>query len=245
MQIVLLISFGAFIATLLGGLFALRFKDKLHLILGFSAGALLGAALFDLLPESFGIGVHYYSFSTMFAVLAGGIFSYLIVDRFLSRHSHTHDYTHEEEHQHIPVNKGIGPLSLVIHSLFDGIAIGLASFVPAALPVVAAAVLAHDFSDGINTVNLVFRGDGQTRSARIWLILDALAPIVGAVTTRLFIIPDHIIAIALIVLSGFFIYIGASDLIPESWHGHPTRWTTFMTIVGAAVIFVAVKLAGI
>jgi len=237
---VLLISLGAFTATLLGGLFAIRFKDKLHLILGFSAGALLGAALFDLLPESFGIGAHYYSYSTMFALLAIGIFAYLMVDRFLLPHQHVD----HEGHSH-SAGEGIGPLSLVIHSLFDGIAIGLASFVPAALPIVAAAVLAHDFSDGINTVNLVFRKEGRNKRARIWLFLDALAPIVGAVTTRLFIIPDQIISIILIVLSGFFIYIGASDLIPESYHGHPTKWTTILTIVGAVVIFIAVKIAGI
>ncbi len=43
-------------ATLLGGLFALRFRDKLHLILGFSAGALIGVAFFDLLPEAINLG---------------------------------------------------------------------------------------------------------------------------------------------------------------------------------------------
>jgi ZIP family zinc transporter len=46
------ISIAALISTFLGGIFALRFKDKLHLILGFSAGAIIGVAFFDLLPES-------------------------------------------------------------------------------------------------------------------------------------------------------------------------------------------------
>jgi len=48
----IVVSIGAFIATLLGGLFALYLQDRLHLILGFSAGALIGVAFFDLLPES-------------------------------------------------------------------------------------------------------------------------------------------------------------------------------------------------
>ena len=47
-----LLALATFSATLLGGLFALRFKDKLHLILGFSAGAVIGLAFFDLLPEA-------------------------------------------------------------------------------------------------------------------------------------------------------------------------------------------------
>ena len=38
------VSIGTFIATLLGGLFALYQQDRLHLILGFSAGALIGVA---------------------------------------------------------------------------------------------------------------------------------------------------------------------------------------------------------
>ncbi|MFZ1979664.1 MAG: hypothetical protein WAV76_17050 [Bacteroidota bacterium] len=51
-MIVLGIGAAAFIATFLGGLFALRFKDKLHHITGLSAGAIIGVAFFDLLPEA-------------------------------------------------------------------------------------------------------------------------------------------------------------------------------------------------
>jgi zinc transporter ZupT len=154
---VLLISLGAFVATLLGGLFAIRFKDKLHLILGFSAGALIGAAFFDLLPESITVGSHYYSIGTMCVWVAVGIFTYLVIDRCLHmRAGHVHDNGHEEtHHEHDSAKGNVGAFTLVVHSLFDGVAIGLASLVPAALPIVAAAVLAHDFSDGINTVNLV------------------------------------------------------------------------------------------
>jgi ZIP family zinc transporter len=46
------ISIATLVSTLLGGMFALRFKDKLHLILGFSAGVIIGVAFFDLLPEA-------------------------------------------------------------------------------------------------------------------------------------------------------------------------------------------------
>jgi ZIP family zinc transporter len=40
-----------FLSTSLGGLLALRVRDRLHLLLGFSSGAILGVVLFDLLPE--------------------------------------------------------------------------------------------------------------------------------------------------------------------------------------------------
>jgi hypothetical protein len=47
----------------------------------------------------------------------------------------------------------------------------------------------------------------------------------------------------LALLSGLFLYIGASDLIPESFHAHPKFLTTFLTLMGAAVIYLAVLLA--
>ena len=47
----------------------------------------------------------------------------------------------------------------------------------------------------------------------------------------------------LALFAGFFIYISASDLLPESYHDHPTIWTTAMTILGMAVVYVAVNLA--
>jgi zinc transporter ZupT len=46
------VSIAAFCMTLLGGMFALRLKDRLHLILGYSAGAVIAVAFFDLIPEA-------------------------------------------------------------------------------------------------------------------------------------------------------------------------------------------------
>ena len=54
--VVMPIAFGAFLATMAGGLFALSLRDRLHLVLGFSAGAVIGVAFFDLLPEAVATG---------------------------------------------------------------------------------------------------------------------------------------------------------------------------------------------
>ncbi len=45
-MILFFIALAAFAATMLGGYFALKLRDRLHLILGFSAGAVLGVAFF-------------------------------------------------------------------------------------------------------------------------------------------------------------------------------------------------------
>lgn len=229
---------------------ALRFKDKLHLILGFSAGAVIGVAFFDLLPESINLGSKFYDIGTLTSITAIGFLVYLLLDRlvFLHAHAHSHDHgDHSEEVEGKQISRGIlGAGSLSIHSFLDGVAIGLAFQVSAAIgAIVAVAVLVHDFSDGINTVNLILKNRGEGKFAFKWLIVDALAPVVGAASTLFFSLPEKSLSVVLAIFAGFFLYIGASDLIPESHHAHPKFLTTAMTILGAAVLFTAVHFANI
>lgn len=231
-----LIALGTLVATMLGGLFAIRWSDKLHLILGFSAGALIGVAFFDLLPEAATIGSQFFTVETVMLMIALGFVGYMVLDRVFFMHSHD-DHCHHKG--------GFGAASLSFHSFLDGVAIGIGFHVSSAVGlVVAAAVLAHDFSDGINTVSMILRKGGDKRQAFKWLTLDAIAPVIGIASTVLFTIPAQATGIILAVFTGFFLYIGASDLLPESHHSHPTHWTTFTTIIGMAVIYMAVHFAG-
>src|SRR5689334_22850381 len=146
---VILLGIAALCATLLGGTFALRFKDRLHLILGFSAGAVLGVAFFDLIPESIELSSANVGASTVTSLAAAGFVIFMVLDRLVILHSHGHsDYGHGTSQR-----GRLGAGSLPIHSFLDGVAIGLAFKVSAGVgAVVAIAVLVHDFSDGINTV---------------------------------------------------------------------------------------------
>ncbi|MES2060057.1 MAG: ZIP family metal transporter [Patescibacteria group bacterium] len=238
-----IIAIAAFASTLFGGLFALRFRDKLHLVLGFSAGAVIGVAFFDLMPEAIDIGSSVYSIATMTSIVAFGFVVFMILDRFFVLHSH-HNC---DEHEHGMEKRGfLGAGSLSFHSFLDGVAIGLAFQVSAAVgAIVAIAVLVHDFSDGINTVNMVLKNNGEKKQAMKWLLTDALAPVVGVLSTLFFTLPESALGIVLAIFSGFFLYIGASDLLPESHHTHPTAWTTFATVLGVAVLYTAIKLAGV
>jgi len=80
---VIVIACAAFVSTLVGGLVALKLRDKLHLILGFSAGAVIGVAFFDLLPESIELGEKYFARGTVTGVVALGFLVYLILDRLV------------------------------------------------------------------------------------------------------------------------------------------------------------------
>ncbi|MEK7553735.1 MAG: ZIP family metal transporter, partial [Patescibacteria group bacterium] len=141
-------------------------------------------------------------------------------------------------------NRGaFGALTLSAHSFFDGMAIGVGFQVSTVVGiVVAVAVLTHDFSDGINTVNLVLKNGGSWKQAFRWLLVDAAAPLLGAASTLLFTIPESAIGLVLAIFVGTFIYLSASDLIPESHHRHPRALTTVMTLIGAFVIYMVVRL---
>jgi zinc transporter ZupT len=231
----LLIGIAAGLSTLVGGFLALRLQKNIHLILGFSAGAVIGVALFDLLPETIRLGYSFYSASTLTAFVALGFLAYMLLDRSIPLFT-TNDSGHRGH---------VGAGSLTIHSLLDGIGIGLAFHVSPALGfIVAVAVLVHDFSDGINTVNLSLEGTGVPRIALLWLIADAVAPLIGIAATYFISIPNQNFSLILGLFTGFFLYIGASELLPESHHRYPRFLTTVMTIFGAALIFGAVHFAG-
>lgn len=235
---IILITIATFFFTLIGGLFALHLKDRLHLILGFSAGAILAVAFFDLLPEALSLAGKAYSATTILSVVVIGFVTYLVLDRLVLLHDHSEEATH---HTH---RGNIGAGSLSFHSFLDGVGIGLAFQVSTAVGVVvAAAVLTHDFSDGINTINLVLKNKGGDAQALRWLVVDAIAPVLGILSSLFFVLPEETLGLLLALFSGFFLYIGASDLIPESYHAHPTRWTTLMTIAGIGTLYMVIQLA--
>jgi ZIP family zinc transporter len=216
-----------------GGLLALKLRDRLHLILGFSAGAVIGVAFFDLLPEAFANGLRYHSPSALFGCAAAGFLFYLLLDRLLSFHAGS-------------VRRGTFTAAvLCVHSLLDGIAIGVAFQTSRAVGIIVAiAVLTHDFSDGINTMNVVLKNQGARARGVSWLLLDAVAPVLGISSTSFFVLPASAFGVALALFGGFFLYIGASDLIPESYHAHPKFLTTAMTLIGTGVLYLAITLIG-
>jgi len=225
------IAVAAFLATLAGGLFALRLRDRLHLILGFSAGAVVAVAFFDLIPEALELGTPTWSSASLLVAVAVGFLSYLVLDRIHMLRA--------------TARRGaLGAASLSAHSLLDGVAIGIALHASvAAGTVVTIAVLTHDFSDGINTANIVVKNGGSRSQALRWLLLDAVTPALGIASTAFFQVSTPTLGLALALFAGLFLYVGASDLIPESHHSHPQFLTTAMTLLGAAVLYVAVRLA--
>ena len=232
-MLLLIIAAAAFLCTVCGGMLALRLRDKLHLILGFSAGAVIGVAFFDLLPEAIEFGGKLHSPAAILSWTALGFLLYLVLDRILLFHGDA-------------ASRGRFAAGVLCgHSLLDGIAIGLAFQASRDIGIVVAiAVLTHDFSDGINTMNIVMKNRGNPNGALRWLLVDAAAPVAGILATRFFALPGNAFGAMLALFAGFFLYIGASDLIPESYHAHPKFLTTAMTLAGAGALYLAIALIG-
>jgi ZIP family zinc transporter len=237
-----IIAFAAFTATCVGGFFALRFKDKLHLVVGFSAGAVLGLVFFDLLPESIEMSRGFFSVDTIALLVAVGFVVYMVLDRVFVLHgcdedhkqSGTEGHSHSDQH-HSPARGMFGAGSLSVHSMMDGLAIGLSFGVSNTLGVaVAVAVLTHDFSDGINTVSVILRHGGSRVKALKWLIVDAVAPIIGIVLGSIFVFPEQYVGAFLAIFTGFFLYLGAGDLLPESHTQNAQEALTKMSLLLAA-----------
>jgi zinc transporter ZupT len=240
MIVPLLLGVAAVAATGLGGLFALRAQDKLHLILGFSAGAVMGVALFDLLPEAIELTSDHHDVSTITAIVAAGFFVFMLLSRvFLLHPSADGGHAHAHAGQ-----SSLQAASLAVHSFLDGFGMGLAFKVSTAVgAIVATAVLAHDFSDGINTVSVVLRDKERSHRAIRWLSVDAIAPLLGVASTSFVRLSSAQLGTVLALFCGFFLYIGASDLLPESHHRHPKALTGLMNVLGAFVIYFAIRLA--
>jgi ZIP family zinc transporter len=202
-------------STLAGGAMALRFRDRLHYLLGFTAGVLLGVVAFDLLPEIFELA-HRHAFEPTPAMVAlvVGFLLFHGLEKFVLVHPAQEEHY---SHHHHPQAGVASALVLAAHSFMDGVAIGLGFQVsPAVGLTVAVAVVAHDFSDGLNTVSLMLRHHNTTGRAVAMLVLDALAPLAGVASTLAFTIPPLQLMTYLGFFAGFLLYIGVSDILPEA-----------------------------
>lgn len=241
-MILIFFAFTTFVSTMLGGLFALKNKDRLHRILGFTAGVLLGVVAFDLLPEIFGLVQETKVDATVpMVALVVGFLVFHILEKLTILH-HAHDEEYEDDHKHPSVGL-VSALALSAHSFLDGVGIGLAFQVNTAVGLsVSLAVIAHDFADGLNTVTLMLNNRNTPRKSLYLLVLDAVAPMLGAASTLLFRLTDGQLLLYLGFFAGFLLYIGASDILPEAHAKHPSRLTLVLTVAGTLLIFLVTRL---
>lgn len=230
-----------FVSTLLGGWFAIKKAKQLHHILGFTAGVIMGVLAFDILPEMFEI-IHEFELDPMWPMIAliVGFLGFHIAEKLLLIH-HEHE-TQYGKHRHPQVGV-LSSLALGGHGFMDGIGIGIAFQVNAAIGVtVALALIAHKFADGLNAASLMLMHKNSVRRTVRMVFINALMPIAGALSTLLFTIPEQYLPLYLGFFAGFLLYIGASDILPQAHDEKSDRKTILLTVLGVAFMFAATRL---
>lgn len=222
-----------------------RWKHDLHPWLSLSGGVVLGVALLDLLPEAFAQG----ALGGMPAValtgtMLGVILLFHVLDKLLSFHAH-HEHVDGEPaepcdnqgHQNTHAYLRAG--SMIFHSLLDGVAIGGGLAIDLRLGLlITLAVVLHDFSDGMSTVTVLKHGLGNRHRAILpFLIVDSLAPFIGANVGSLIKPETWMISLMLAAFAGFFLFLSLSDLLPQAHSGRQSHGRgLLLTMLGVAIV---------
>jgi len=234
------IPFGAFtvLSTMAGGLLALRLARSLPTVIALTGGVVVAVALFDVLPEALdALG----DAQKTTALAGAGFLGWFLIERLLVLH---HRDAPDEARAHEQVGT-LGAMGLSVHSFIDGLGIGLAFGVDTATGVlVFVAVAAHDFADGLNAVSFVLNQSGDRVKARRWLRIDAVAPLAGAAVGSALEVSEHFLGGVLALYAGFFVYLGATDLLPEA-HQHASWLRVGLTVLGFAAIFAITRIAAV
>lgn len=236
MNTLFFVTFLTFISTFCGGLFGLKYKDKLKLILGFTAGVLLSVVAFDIFPEIIELiqKTNTAPQIPMTALVVGFLIFHILEKSLLIHHNHEGKCA-AQKHPSVGI---VSALALISHSFLDGLGIGLGFQIsPSIGLVVAIAVIAHDFSDGLNTVSLMLVNKNSSKRSFAFLILDSLAPVLGILSSLFFHLPQSLLLIYLGFFAGFLLYIGVSSILPEAHSEKSSHATIAMTILGVVFIY--------
>ena len=195
------------------------FKKLVLPLVALAAGSLLGGALFHMLPESVdALG----NDLTVWAWVACGIFSFFVLEQFLHWH-----------HCHRPVeaHRPLGSLILVadgLHNLIGGLAVGSAFVLDHRVGIVTWLVAAaHEVPQELGDFGILVHSGWDRRRALLFNVLSALTFLVGGLLA--YGVSGRVdVAVLIPFAAGNFIYIAATDLLPEI--------TTSPTANGKAVL---------
>ena len=230
----------AFLMTLLGGAFGVKYRRNIIILMAFTAGVLIALALFELIPEIFSLAQKTQApiDGALFTIASGFIFLYA-VNQYIFKPQKTAG----KDKKTLRSSSGVLATSeFCTHALLEGLTIGLSFQFNFGLGIIAAvAVVSHDFCDGIVTITLMLSSGNSVRASLGLLVIDAAAPIVGAAATLFFVMPDNYLVFFFSFLTGGFIYLGTMHLLQKAFQDNP-KWVTIVTFVsGILLIFVLAR----
>jgi ZIP family zinc transporter len=231
-----LLSVGAAAITLGGGLLAVRLHQYRAYIFGFCAGALVTAALVEVLPNahhlleksSDGLGLE----ALLLACTVGYLVFYVLDHVAHGGHVH-HGAQHSDTHA-----AGLwGAIGLALHSFFDGVAIGQGFQAGEEIGwAIAAGVTLHKLADGVSVAGVMLGTQHSVRATRLMVYVVAAAPVLGVVVQSFVTLSPAVLALLLGWFAGIFLYLGASSLLPAAHEASRARVLPFATLAGAVFI---------
>ncbi|MEW6271602.1 MAG: ZIP family metal transporter [Thermodesulfobacteriota bacterium] len=229
--------------TLGGGLLALRLQAYRAYIFAFCAGALIAAALIEVVPDAYQL-----LDSTRLGFDAGhlllacalGYFVFYVIDHVAHGGHVHHGAAHSDTHQ-----AGLwGAFGLGLHSFFDGFAIGQGFQAGESLGwAIALGVTLHKLADGVSVAGIMLGTQHSVRATRTMVYVVAAAPVLGFLAQSLVTLSHAVLALLLGWFAGIFLYLGASSLLPAAHETSRSRTLLLATLAGALFIFAAQSLS--
>lgn len=220
----ILLALLAGLSDLLGGLVPFYYKleeSQPRYIIALAAGTMLGAVFFEMLPEL------QPSDSTFIAL---GFFSFYLLERLTMIHS-CREYECTAEAHRIGWLPVIGMAS---DNIIDGVGIAVAYLInPITGIIVALSVIVHEIPQGLTTTILLSRSGKGKLTILSALAAESILYPVGA--SLAFLVPNALNTAILAFVTGDFLYIAASDLLPDA-HKKFNIKVIFAVILGAISI---------
>ena len=233
----LLVSAGAFLSALAGGVLALRMRNAVGMIIAVGAGIRIGAAFFDLIPEAeVQLGG---SLDLAMVFTSVGFLAFYAIEKLTTMHVGHETATELDHgdvtHRHVGI---IGASGMSLHSFLDGVALAAGVVVGGPLGlIIAVVVVVHRFSDGIGIVSFMHASRTPVSETYRWVGVVAIAPVFGVLVGIVLPVPDQVLGGMLAVFAGFFLYVGAAELLPEAHRSTRSRWIVVATLAGVAAIY--------
>lgn len=231
----LLISFGSFAGVLTLSMRREQLHRWLLSLVALSAGTMFGAAMFHLLPEA----LEQLEARLVLGLLTISFVLFFVIEKVLHwRHCHDEDcQTHT-----------LGWMNLLgdsIHNCIDGLIIGAAFATSTSLGVVTSmAVIFHEIPQEIGDFGVLLHAGWPVKRALLANFLVAVTSVFGAIIGFFLAEQSELFALYLMpIAAGGFIYIAASDLIPElrkETTGHGSIRSALFFLVGLAFMYLLV-----
>lgn len=232
------LAFLGSIVALAGGLFFLYNRRWSALLeagaAAFAAGVLLTVTFLGLIPEA----LEHAGEITFMIVLLSFFGSYLFEYLMFGIHHHG-EHSHDHHHQE-------GTVALVIvgdtiHNFIDGVAIGVSFLVAPSLGLVTAiSSFLHEVPHEIGDFGILLRAGWRKGRIILVNVVSAFATIFGAFLIYFFPVGDSAKGILLGISAGIFLYLGASDFLPQIEHLKGSKLKSVLPLIIGAVLMMLV-----